>query len=276
MGSLDGKVACITGAARGQGRSHAIALAREGADIIALDACAPIATVPYPLPTEEDLQETASLVEALGRRIVFGVVDIRDLPSFTTFVDSAVQNLGRLDIVCANAAISTFSPALEMNEEMWQTTIDVNLTGVWKTFKATVPHIVSGERGGSVIITSSSATTMISNNISHYISAKQGLVGLMRSLAKELAPNRIRVNTIHPTGVATPMILNDAIYQLFRPDLEDPQRSDFESVARDHNALGVPFIESEDVSNAVVYLASESGRYVTGSSLTLDAGGSLA
>ncbi|MFC0450012.1 mycofactocin-coupled SDR family oxidoreductase [Rhodococcus jostii] len=276
MGSLDGKVACVTGAARGQGRSHAIALAREGANIIALDACAQIDTVPYPLPTEEDLQETASQVEKLGRSIIFGIADIRDLSSTQRFVDSAVQDLGRLDIVCANAAISTFSPALDMDEETWQTTIDVNLTGAWKTCKATVPHIISGGRGGSVILTSSAATTMISNNIAHYISAKQGLVGLMRALAKELAPNRIRVNTVHPTGVATPMILNDAIYRLFRPDLENPGREDFESVAREHNALGVPFIESEDVSNAVVYLASESGRYITGSTLTLDAGGSLA
>jgi SDR family mycofactocin-dependent oxidoreductase len=275
-GLLTDQVAVVTGAARGQGRSHALALAREGASIIALDACAPIATVPYPLPTKADLEATAEQVEDLGSRVVHGVVDVRDLAEMDQFIRDAVGDLGRLDIVCANAGISTPSSTLEMTEETWQTTIDINLTGVWKTCKATVPHIVAGNRGGSVIITSSSATAMISRNIAHYTAAKHGLIGFMRVLAKELAPYRIRVNTLHPTGVNTPMILNEPMYRLFRPDLADPTREDFEASARSHHALGVSAVEPEDVSAAVVYLAAPSGRYVTGSTFMLDAGGSLA
>jgi len=273
---LAGQVAVVTGAARGQGRSHALALAREGAGIIALDACAPIATVPYPLSTKADLETTAEQVEALGSRVIHGAVDVRDLAEMEQFIGDAVADLGRLDIVCANAGISTPSPTLTMTEETWQTTIDINLTGVWKTCKATVPHIVAGNRGGAVIITSSSATVMISRNIAHYTAAKHGLIGFMRVLAKELAPHRIRVNTLHPTGVRTPMIYNEPMYRLFRPDLEDPGSEDFETTARSHHALGVPAVEPEDVSAAVVYLAAPSGRYVTGSTFMLDAGGSLA
>src|ERR1700740_1510408 len=208
-GLLAGQVAVVTGAARGQGRSHALALAREGASIIALDACAPIATVPYPLSPKADLETTAEQVEALGSRVIHGVVDVRDLAEMEQFIGDAVADLGRLDIVCANAGISTPSPTLEMTEETWQTTIDINLTGVWKTCKATLPHIVAGNRGGSVIITSSAATVMISGNIAHYTASKHGLIGLMRVLAKELAPHRIRVNTVHPAGVRTPMIYNE-------------------------------------------------------------------
>jgi SDR family mycofactocin-dependent oxidoreductase len=274
-GLLAGQVAVVTGAARGQGRSHALALAKEGASIIALDACAPIATVPYPLPTKADLEETAEQVEALGSRVIHGAVDVRDLAEMERFVGDAVADLGRLDIVCANAGISTPSPTLEMTEETWQTTIDINLTGVWKTCKATVPHIVAGNRGGAVIITSSAATVMISGNIAHYTASKHGLIGFMRVLAKELAPHRIRVNTVHPAGVRTPMVYNEPMYRLFRPDLENPGKEDFEAAARTHNALGVPAVEPEDVSAAVVYLAAPSGRYVTGSTFMLDAGGSL-
>jgi SDR family mycofactocin-dependent oxidoreductase len=241
-----------------------------------VDACAPIATVPYPLATKEDLQETADRVAALGVPVIHGVVDVRDLSGLETFVSDAVASLGRLDVVCANAGISTPSPTLTMSEETWQTTIDVNLTGAWKTCRATVPHIIAGGRGGAVIITSSSATSMISGNIAHYTASKHGLIGFMRVLAKELAPHRIRVNTLHPTGVRTPMIFNEPMYRLFRPDLEEPGQEDFESAARSHHALGVSAVEPEDVSAAVIYLASASGRYVTGTTLMLDAGGQLA
>ena len=275
-GLLAGQVAVVTGAARGQGRSHALALAREGASIIALDACAPIATVPYPLPAKEDLEDTAEQVRALGAQVIHGVVDVRDLAGMERFVSDAVATLGRLDVVCANAGISTPSPTLTMTEEAWQTTIDINLTGAWKTCRATVPHVIAGGRGGAVIITSSSATAMISKNIAHYTASKHGLIGFMRVLAKELAPHRIRVNTLHPTGVRTPMILNEPMYRLFRPDLENPDQEDFESAARSHHALGVSAVDPEDVSAAVIYLASAAGRYVTGSTFMLDAGGPLA
>jgi (+)-trans-carveol dehydrogenase len=275
-GLLANQVAVVTGAARGQGRSHALALAAEGASVIALDACAPIATVPYPLATKEDLEDTAEQVRALGAQVIHGVVDVRDLAGMERFVGDAVAALGRLDIVCANAGISTPSPTLTMTEEAWQTTIDINLTGAWKTCRATVPHIIAGGRGGAVIITSSAATSMTSGNIAHYTASKHGLIGFMRVLAKELAPHRIRVNTLHPTGVRTPMIFNEPMYRLFRPDLENPGREDFESAARSHHALGVSSVEPQDVSAAVIYLASASGRYVTGSTFMLDAGGQLA
>ncbi|MCJ0893827.1 mycofactocin-coupled SDR family oxidoreductase [Rhodococcus sp. ARC_M5] len=275
MGSLEGKVAFITGAARGQGRSHAIALAKEGADIIAVDVSTQVDTVPYRTATADDLAETVRLVEALDRRIIASEADVRDLAALTTAVDSGAAELGRVDIVIANAGINTMSPALEMEEVMWQTMIDINLTGVWKTVRAAAPHIVSGGRGGSVVITSSLASMVANENIAHYTAAKAGLVGLMQVLAKELGPQSIRVNTIHPTTVATPMILNDATFRLFRPDLAEPTRADFEEAALTLNTLPVPMIESEDISNAVLYLVSDAGRYITGTTHVVDAGGRL-
>jgi (+)-trans-carveol dehydrogenase len=275
MARLEGKVAFITGAARGQGRSHAIRLAQEGADIIAVDVCRQVETVPYPTATPEDLAETVRQVEALDRRIVATETDVRDLGALTAAVDAGVAELGRLDIVLANAGISTPASTLEMDEETWQTMIDVNLTGVWKTVRAAVPHIVAGGRGGSVVITSSLAAIYANPNTAHYSAAKAGLVMFAKVLAKELGPQSIRVNTIHPTTVATDMILNDATYRLFRPDLEEPTRADFEEAARTLNKLPVPAIEAVDISNAVLYLVSDDGRYVTGTTHVVDAGGQL-
>lgn len=275
MGSLEGKVAFITGAARGQGRSHAVALAREGADIIAVDVSKQIDTVPYATATAADLAETVRQVESLDRRIVATEADVRDLAALTKAADDGAAELGRIDIVLANAGISTMSPALEMDETQWQTMIDINLTGVWKTVRAAAPHIVAGGRGGSIVITSSLAALMANGNIVHYASAKAGLVGMMRELAKELGPKSIRVNTIHPTTVATEMILNDATYSLFRPDLDAPTRADFEEAARTLNTLPVPMVEAQDISNAVLYLVSDTGRYVTGTQHVVDAGGLL-
>ncbi|MEE2059111.1 mycofactocin-coupled SDR family oxidoreductase [Rhodococcus artemisiae] len=275
MGKLDGKVAFITGAARGQGRSHALELAKEGADIIAVDACRQIDTVPYSTATPDDLAETVRQVEALDRRILASEVDIRDFDGLKRAADDGVAALGRIDIVLANAGISTMAPTLEMTDEMWTTMIDVNLTGQWRTVKAAVPHIVAGGRGGSVVLTSSLAALWANENIAHYSAAKAGLVGFMRVLAKELAPESIRVNTVHPTTVATDMILNDATYRLFRPDLENPTLEDFNEAARTLNALPIPAIESVDISNAILYLVSDDGRYVTGTQHVVDAGGRL-
>jgi SDR family mycofactocin-dependent oxidoreductase len=275
MGLLDGKVAFITGAARGQGRSHALTLAREGADIIAVDICRQAATVPYPMATPADLAETVKEVEALDRRIIAAEADIRDLPALTRIVDDAVAELGRLDVVVANAAISSMSPALELDESMWDEMIAVNLTGQWKTVRASVPHIVRGGRGGAVVITSSLAALAPHENIVHYTAAKTGLIGMMQVLAKELAPQGIRVNTVHPTTVATPMVLNDPTYRLFRPDLENPTRADFEVAAGAMNKLPVALIEPQDISNAILYLVSDMGRYVTGITHVVDAGGRL-
>ena len=275
MGQLDGKVAFITGAARGQGRSHAITLAREGADIIAVDLCRQAETVPYPMATPDDLAETVKEVEALDRRIYAVAADIRDLAALTEVLDRGVAELGRLDIVLANAGISTPASTLDMDERVWDEMIEINLTGQWKTIKAAVPHIIRGGRGGSVVITSSLAAIYANENTAHYSAAKAGLVGFMKVLAKELAPQRIRVNTIHPTMVATDMILNEPTYRLFRPDLENPTREDFEVAARTLNKLPVAAIEPVDISNAVLYLVSDAGRYVTGTTHVIDAGGQL-
>jgi SDR family mycofactocin-dependent oxidoreductase len=275
MGLLDGKVAFITGAARGQGRSHALTLAREGADIIAVDICRQAPTVPYPMATPEDLAETVKEVEALDRRIIASEVDVRDLAALTTAVNEGVAELGRLDIVLANAGISTPAPTLEMDEQVWDEMIEINLTGQWKTIRAAVPHIIAGGRGGSVVITSSQAAIYTNDNTAHYSAAKAGLVMLMKVLAKELGPQSIRVNTIHPTTVATDMILNEPTYRLFRPDLENPTREDFEVAARTLNKLPIAAIEPADISNAILYLVSDAGRYVTGTTHVVDAGGQL-
>lgn len=274
-GKLEGKVAFITGAARGQGRSHAVRLAEEGADIIAIDVATQVETVPYSTATAEDLAETVRQVEALDRRIVAAEADVRDLAALTAVVNRGVAELGRLDIVIANAGISTPADSLGMDEETWQTMIDINLTGVWKTLKASVPHIIEGGRGGAVVLTSSLAAIYANAGTAHYSAAKVGLVMLAKVLAKELAPQSIRVNTVHPTTVATDMILNEPTYKLFRPDLEHPTRADFEEAARTLNRLPIAAMEPVDISNAILYLVSDDGRYVTGTKLVVDAGGQL-
>ncbi|WP_136707403.1 mycofactocin-coupled SDR family oxidoreductase [Agromyces sp. H66] len=275
MGRVEGKVAFITGAARGQGRSHALRLAEEGADIIAIDICEAVPTNNIPPASEKDLQETVRQVEALDRRIIATKADVRDYDAVKAAVDEGVAQLGRLDIVAANAGIAgTPSRAEEIPEDHWTEMIDINLSGVWKSCKAAIPHLrASG--GGSIIITSSDAGLFAYPNIAHYVSAKHGLVGLMRTLALELAPDMIRVNSIHPTTVSTDMVLNDTIYRLFRPDLDNPTKDDFAEAATAMNALPVPWVEAVDISNAVLWLASDEARYVTGVPLPVDAGAAV-
>lgn len=272
-GRVEGKVAFITGAARGQGRSHAVRLAEEGADIIAIDICEPVRNISYEFPTEEDLAETAHQVEALDRRIVTHKADVRDYDALKAAVDDGVAQLGRLDIVSANAGLGS-SPyrSWEMSEEIWQDMIDVNLTGVWKTTKAAIPHMIDGGRGGSIVLTSSMAALRTYPNISHYTSAKHGVVGLMRTLARELGEFNIRVNSIHPTQVDTPMIMNEAAFKLFRPDLENPGRDDMAEPSQAMHTLPIPWVESVDLSNVLLFLASDEGRYITGSTVDVSAG----
>src|SRR6202522_2826087 len=272
-GRVAGKVAFITGAARGQGRSHAIRLAQEGADIIAVDILEDVPGIPYAGATEADLAETVKQVEALDRRIVASKADVRNYAALQAAVDDGVAQLGRLDIVSANAGIGS-SPhhAWEIDADTWQTMIDINLTGVFNTAKAAIPHLIAGGNGGAIILTSSAAGLQAYENIAHYVSAKHGVVGLMRTLALELAPYMIRVNSIHPTQVDTPMIQNEATYKLFRPDLEHPTREDFAPASQTVNALPIPWVEPVDISNAVLFLASDEGRYITGVTLPVDAG----
>jgi SDR family mycofactocin-dependent oxidoreductase len=272
-GRVAGKVAFITGAARGQGRSHAIRLAREGADIIAVDLCGQIDTVPYAMSTPDDLAETVKEVEALDRRIVATQADVRDFGAVKAALDEGVAQLGRLDIVSANAGIFSFGTMEELSETDWQNTIDVNLTGVWHAAKAAIPHLRAAG-GGSIILTSSTAGLMVIPNIGHYTAAKHGVVGLMRTLALELAPDMIRVNSVHPTTVNTDMIQNSATYELFAADLPEAERTREVVGARfqELNALPIPWVEPVDISNAVLWLASDESRYVTGVTLPIDAG----
>jgi (+)-trans-carveol dehydrogenase len=213
-GRVEGKVAFITGAARGQGRSHAVRLAQEGADIIAVDLCDQVDSVPYQMATPEDLADTVKQVEALDRRIVATKADVRDYGALKKALDDGVAQLGRLDIVSANAGIASFGRAEELPEQTWQDMIDTNLTGVWHAAKAAIPHLIAGGRGGSIVLTSSAAGLKAYANVAHYVSAKHGVVGLMRTLALELAPHMIRVNSLHPTQVDTDMIMNEFTFKL--------------------------------------------------------------
>jgi (+)-trans-carveol dehydrogenase len=272
MGRVDGKVAFITGAARGQGRSHAVRLAEEGADIIAVDLCESLPTVPYEGATREDLAATAKLVEDLDRRIVAREADVRDLGQLQAAVNEGLSELGHIDVICCNAGIFSWAPTLEMDEQMWQEMIDINLTGVWKTIRAAVPPMMERRQGGSIIITSSVAGLFGVPNLASYVSAKHGIVGLMRTLTQELAPYMIRVNTVHPTSVNTPMIMNDPALRLIRPDLANPRPEDLGAAFVGTNSLPVPWVEPIDISNAVLWLASDESRYVTGVTLPIDAG----
>jgi (+)-trans-carveol dehydrogenase len=271
-GRLAGKVAMVTGAARGQGRSHAVRLAEEGADIIAFDLCGQVESVPYAMAVPEDLQETAALVEKQDRRIVVAQGDVRDRAALFAAADRGVAELGRLDVVVANAGIVSFGKASDMPEQTWRDMIDINLTGVWNTIQATLPHIRAGGRGGSIIMTSSTAGLRASANIAHYAAAKHGLQGIMKSLAHELGPESIRINTVHPTTVSTDMVRNPAMFQLFRPDIDGPSEADALPAFHTQNLLPIPWVEPVDISNGVVYLASDEGRYITATELTIDAG----
>ncbi len=271
-GRVEGKVALVTGAARGQGQAHAVRLAEEGADIIAVDICGPIDGVGYPPSTPDDLAATVKLVEETGRRIVASEADVRDYAALEKVIADGVAEFGRLDIVAANAGIASFGQAISISETSWQTMLDINLTGVWHTIKAAVPHIISGGNGGSLILTSSAAGLKGFMNCAHYTAAKHGVVGLMRTLAQELGPQMISVNTGHPTNVSTKMFLNDGTYNLFRPDVADPAEKDVVEVATIMNILPVPWVDPADISNAVLFLASDEARYITGVALPVDAG----
>jgi (+)-trans-carveol dehydrogenase len=275
-GRVEGKVAFITGAARGQGRAHAVRLAQEGADIIAVDICKQIDSVAIPLATPEDLAETADLVKGHNRRIYTAEVDVRDYAALKAAVDAGVEQLGRLDIIVANAGIGNGGNTLDKtSEEDWTDMIDVNLGGVWKTVKAGVPHILSGGQGGSIILTSSVGGLKAYPHTGHYVAAKHGVVGLMRTFAVELGQHMIRVNSVHPTNVNTPLFMNEPTMKLFRPDLENPGPEDLKVIAQIMHALPVGWVEPEDISNAVLFLASDEARYITGVTLPVDAGSCL-
>jgi SDR family mycofactocin-dependent oxidoreductase len=270
-GRVQGKVAFITGAGRGQGRSHAIRLAEEGADIIAIDICRDYDSVGYGMSTEADLAETAKQVEALDRRIIARQADVRDAAALKAVVDAGVAELGKLDIVVANAGICTVQAWDEVTPAVWQDTLDTNLTGVWNTMVVAAPHLIANG-GGAIVATSSTAGIKGLPFLAPYVAAKHGVVGIAKTMANELAQHKIRVNTVHPTGVATDMILNDATFKLFLPELDHPTREQAAEAFGTTNALPVAWVEPIDISNAVLFLASDEARYVTGTELKVDAG----
>ncbi|BBY42594.1 3-ketoacyl-ACP reductase [Mycolicibacterium celeriflavum] len=275
-GRVEGKVAFVTGAARGQGRSHAVRLAQEGADIIAVDVCRAFEGSPAEGSTPQDLAETADMVKNLDRRIVTAQVDVCDFDALKAAVDDGVEQLGRLDIVIANAGIGTVGTKLhKLAEETWREMIDVNLAGVWKSVKAGVPHLLAGGRGGSIVLTSSVAGLKAYPHTGHYTAAKHGVVGLMRTFAVELGQHSIRVNSVHPTHVNTPLLMNEKTYRMFRPDLEKPGPDDLAPICQTFHMLPIPWVEAEDISNAVLFLASDESRYITGVPLPVDAGSCL-
>ncbi|PPJ25766.1 SDR family mycofactocin-dependent oxidoreductase [Nocardia nova] len=265
-GRLNGKVAFITGAARGQGRAHAVRMAREGADIIAVDLCAPLPDVGYDSATPEDLKETARQVEALGRRIVTAEADVRDLEVLTTVVGQAVATLGRLDIVVANAGICTPRPWDQVSPQVFANTIDINVTGVWNTVMASASHLVTAG-GGSIIMISSAAGLKVQPFMVHYTTSKFAVRGMAKAFAAELAQHRIRVNSVHPTGVNTPMGSGDIQSVLGAAIADNPRLG-----AMFTNLLPVDSTEPEDVADAVLYLASDESKYVTAHELAVDAG----
>lgn len=271
MGSLDGSVAFITGVARGQGRSHAIRLASEGADIIGVDICADIEANGYPMATRDELDETIKLVESAGGKMFGSVADVRDFKALKAALDTGVEHFGRLDIVCANAGIAPTAfreVSIEEDLEMWAAAIDVNLVGSFHTAKAAIPHLIDGGRGGAMVFTSSTAGLKGFGGSQGgglgYAASKHGIVGLMRTLANALAPHSIRVNTIHPTAVNTMMATNPAMTAFLEaypdggPHLQNP--------------MPVSLLEPEDISAAVSYLVSDAAKYVTGVTFPVDAG----
>ena len=275
-GRVEGKVAFITGAGRGQGRSHAVKLASEGADIIAIDILHDVEGA-LPMATPDDLAETVKLVEAQDRRIIATQADVRDLDGLKAAVDAGVEELGRLDIVVANAGIASMGgPVEKMSQDNWKHTIDINLTGLWNTARVAIPHMIAGGQGGAIVLTSSVGGMHAMPNMSHYVSAKHGVIGLMRSLAVELGQHHIRVNSVLPTNVNTPMFMNEGTYKMFRPDLENPTAADVEPIAAQFmHVLPHGWIEPEDVSNAILFLASDESRYITGVPLPIDLGALL-
>jgi len=264
-GRVAGKVAFITGAARGQGRSHAVRLAEEGADIIAVDICEDVPTVKYAMASKEEFAETGRLVEALDRRVVTVKADVRDQDALREGVDAAVAELGRLDIVVANAGICTWQTWDETPMDVWQDTLDINLTGVWNALVVGAPHLIRAG-GGSMIATSSTAGLKGLPFLGPYVAAKHGVVGIANALANELACHSIRVNTIHPTGVNTPLVT--ASLGNLDPMLEkNPNLGPLFM-----NALPIEILEPREISNAVLFLASDESSYVTGVQLSVDAG----
>ena len=269
---LDGRTALVTGAARGQGRSHAIRLAELGADLVLVDVCADLPRIPYGQPDRAQLDDTARAAREAGADVRTVVADIRDAAAMSDAAMLAVDELGGIDIVVANAGVIQLKPATEIGPEDWADVIGINLTGTWNTVSPTLAPMIDQARGGSIIITSSAAGVKGPPNMAHYAASKSGVIGMMRSLAAELGPHGIRVNCITPTTVDTEMVHWPEAYAVFRPDLESPGRDDVVDIFASLNVLPVPWIQASDVTDAVAFLAGDRARYITGAVLPIDAG----
>lgn len=271
MAMFEGKTVLITGGARGQGRSHALAFAREGADVAFCDIARQLDTIPYDMSTPDDLAETVEQVEALDRRCVGMVADVRDMGRMNEVAAETIAELGTIDFCLANAGVFGFSTVAEMTDSVWSETIDTNLTGTFHTFRAVLPHMI--ERGsGRIVATSSMAGKMGFPNIAHYVASKWGVIGLVKSTAMEVAANGINVNAVCPTTVNTTMIKNKAAYELFLPESEDPTEAEAKEAFQMLNAIPVPWVEPEDISATMLYLCSEGARYITGETIAVAAG----
>lgn len=272
MGKLDGKSVFITGAARGQGRAHALAMAVEGADIFGIDVCAEIDTIPYALGTEAELNQTQELVRQLGRRCETRIVDVRDAPAVDAAVAAMIDVFGSIDICVANAAVCAFGKMWELSDEMWSSVVDTNLSGVFKTLRAVTPHMLAQGHGRIVAISSGAGRTGVPN-LSHYVASKWGVIGLVKSLALELAEHQITVNAICPATVDTPMVHNEAFYGLFAPEVQNPTREQVKDRYASMNPMHIPWVDTADISHALLYLVSDEARYVNGTALEVSAGG---
>ncbi len=275
-GNLEGKVAFITGAARGQGRAHAVRLATEGADIIAADICAPVSSsITYPAATAEDLAETVRAVEATGRKVLARAVDVRDLAAQEQLVADAVEQFGRLDIVVANAGVLSWGRLWELTPEQWDTVVDVNLNGTWRTIRATVPAMIEAGNGGSIIIVSSSAGLKATPGNGHYAASKHGLTGLTNTLALEVGEFGIRVNSIHPYSIDTPMIEPEAMGALFAKHpsfLHSFAPMPYQRVTDGKNEGLAAFMTPEEVADVVAWLAGDGSATLSGSQIAVDRG----
>lgn len=271
MGKLDGKVALITGGGRGQGRSHALTFAREGADIIVCDIAEQITTVPYAMSNQADLDDTVRLVEEQDQRCIGMQADVRDTEQVNAVVSRAISEFGRIDILIANAGIVAPVPFVDITDEAWNDMVDTDLGGVFKSIRAVAPHMIE-QRSGRIIATSSMVGKTGVPGLAHYVAAKWGVIGLVKSAALEFGQYGITVNAICPTNVDTPMIQNPAMYALFAPDIQNPTKEDVVPGFTSLNALPIPWVQVEDISEGMLYLAAESGRYITGETISIAAG----
>ncbi len=272
-GEFAGRVAVVTGGARGQGRSHALELARRGADIAVIDRCADLGTVTYPLSTPDDLAETVRLVEAQGRRCVAATADVRDLDAVLAFVDGVAEDLGSVDILVANAGVSTLGSIFDLDAVGWAETVDTNLTGVFNAMRAAAPHL-RRNRWGRIVAISSMMGRSANPMIPAYCASKWGVIGLTKSVAHEMAHCGVTANVVAPGNVSTDMIHNGTLYHLMRPDLEAPTREEVAPVMAALHVQPVPWLEPDEVTAAVVFLCSEGARHITGSVIDVDAGAS--